>query len=259
MSSPTALKTGKGERHSTSNAEKGDEQAQSTPSSEKKNSRTLLPSGRYVFDLDKIRLPRHLVIFTTTEIREAITAARTAATLAFRELKQLDEHYAQRFYRLCPLEPIHRFQNHCSSIDRLAQWAEDYYREDQTIAPTPKLPEFMFTFFVAEDAYLEYVVEHEEMKTEYLTGRYLDWRFKAQELVDKLYLSGISIVEKRQCLTWWNGFMNEMRKWETRLDELKLPTWGRMIDELAHTIENVVDLKDEWGFALQVRKEPWVL
>lgn len=84
------------------------------------------------------------------------------------------------------------------------------------------------------------------MKLDYLNGAYAGWRDQAQRFVDMVYLSGLSVVEKRAILMWWRGFMLEMRTWETRFEQMQLPSFEEVIDELSRKIEETVDVSNEW-------------
>ena len=108
--------------------------------------------------------------------------------------------------------------------------------------PLIKIPAYLLSFHASEDAFNEYLAELEKMRTDWVTGVYSTWRTKAQMLVDKVFYSGLSVVEKRAVLMWWDGFMLEMRVWEDRFDKMIVPTFEEVVDELSKAIEDNVDL-----------------
>lgn len=205
----------------------------------------MLEPRNYAFDKDKLKVPSPVRSFVPTDIRETLLVARDAAEVAFHGLKRLDEHFKQCFYRLCPMDDIDRFEDHCYSIQRLFSWRVDY-SSAKTLAPTPRFPAPMFRFHVDEAAYSAYIEEHEKLRLQYLNGPYLDWRMKGRDIDDLMRSSGVTEVDKRYCHKWWTEFTGEMKPWETRFDELVLPSWTEMVDILAAVIELAVDLDNEW-------------
>ena len=202
--------------------------------------RDMKPSERYPFDMRKVCLPAYVQIVLTKEIRALVDDARRAASIAFKELRSLDDHLALRFYHLCPSDPVPRFAGHCGSVDAVFNW----HKKGQPgfVNPLNKMPASTLTFHANETAFNEFLAEHEKLRTAWAAGAYSTWRVKAQTLVDKVFYSGLSIVEKRAVLMWWDGFMLQMRIWEDRFDKMRVPTFEDVVDELSKKIENNVDL-----------------
>ena len=200
------------------------------------------PSDCYKFNIKKIRLPAYVQIIITKEIRELVHDARTAASAAFKELRRLDDHLALRFHHLCPADPISRFAGHCGSVDAVFNWRKQ--GNPGYANPLNKMPASLVNFHANEAAFNEYLAEHQKLREAWVAGAYSTWRVKARVFVDKVFHSGLSTVEKRGVLMWWDGFMDEMRVWENRFDKMRLPTFEDVVDELSNKIENNVDLSN---------------
>ena len=208
----------------------------------------MLQANPYIFDKHRVRFPPYLSVIIPVEVRLASRHAHNAAGMAFQALKQLELHHAERFRRVCPMEPATRFNAHVTSIDRLLAWKPQYH-QDHTLHSTPKIPEFQLRFHVEENAYKSYQNEYEEMRLAYLNGPYLRWWWRKRQLDELLAAPSIQEMDRKLSQRWWDEFLEEMAQWDRRVDVLILPTWAEIITELTELIEERVDLSNEWGKA----------
>jgi hypothetical protein len=205
------------------------------------------PPRRYLFRRDKLRLPETLHHALPPHIRKSIRATTEAAGLAFQFLRQLDSHFAQRFYRLCPVEDAERFTNHCISIRVLLGGAEnDLYTHVPLNTKEKKTPAAALDLHVDEYAYKQYIREHENLKWLYLRHPFALWRHRAAHCDYLLRTANIAPEDKRMCLDWFYGFIREMEGWDKKCSQLVLPTWEEMVNFVEETVGIVADASNPW-------------
>lgn len=206
-----------------------------------------ISNTRYIFDMQNIRLPNHLYNICPKPLLDALQNVRHVASGTFAALKHVERQYNKRFYRMCPRDSEHEkhhYYIHVESVRRLFNWKADHEPCCPTLAPSMKLSPFMLHFHVEEAAYAMYAAEYARLRMEYLDGPHRVWIDATGEVFDKLEAVGaeFSEMEMRQFCRWWGSFLREMRKWEDRFDELVLPSWKEIVEELYDAIEERVEL-----------------
>lgn len=74
-------------------------------------------------------------------------------------------------------------------------------------------------------------------------GPYVDWLRAKSHLEHVIETTGrMNEMNKRQWLRWWQvEFLGEMATWEETLEELILPSWEEIIDEIYQLVRERVD------------------
>ncbi|EEQ31647.1 hypothetical protein McanMca71_004407 [Microsporum canis] len=196
----------------------------------------------YVFDKRKTSFPRELTMALPEDVHHAANIVRHKADAALKGFLYLEKKHKERFYYLCPLKPSIRAIRHINSIDRLFSWKT---RKDFT-AVSAKIPTCVVSFHVEEAAYAEFTAAYNKFRQGYLEGPFRTWLNADTYLRNLVDDSGMPMYTRLQFLEWWNGYRDEMRIWEDKVDSLVLPSWKTIVAELAHTIEERLDLTQEW-------------
>jgi hypothetical protein len=205
------------------------------------------PSRRYAMRRDKLMIPKKFGKILPDYLLRAILTATEAAGDAFKFIRDLDSHYAQRFYRLCPVQDEERFTNHCISVRLLLGGAEnDLNAAIPLPMPSKKAPAAALCLYLDEFAYKQYVREHENLKWLYLNHPFALWRRRAAELEHRIRYCGIIPPEKRMCLQWFHGYKREMQVWERKFHQLVLPSWEDMVNFLSETVTIVAAAGNPW-------------
>ncbi|TPX26258.1 hypothetical protein DIZ76_011720 [Coccidioides immitis] len=197
-------------------------------------------------------LPQHLSFVIPLEIRCAFSQAYHAAEKAHDQFRKLHKNIKNRLYLLCPTDNAIRFQEHCSAINRLQAWGRDgieYSRRfeiGQTLAPAAKIPSFTLKFHVEESAYKAYQERHQTTRDAFFRGALAYWKECKRHCELLLHRSTISVMDKEMCWDWWRKFLAEVTKWEARVDDLVVPDWPIVLEELTSLVEERADLEDEF-------------
>lgn len=200
------------------------------------------PSRRYIFDKDSLVLPSWLKSITPKAALTALHEVREAATIAFNGLKALELKHSARHKAMCPTTHPLQHALHADSVDRLINWATDMKPHNPTLAPAPKLSPYVLQFHVDQRAYDAFVEEYTRCLEEYVMGPYADWLRAKANLDDVVERSDMNELNLHQWRRWWEGeFLGEMAKWEERLEELVLPSWEEIVDEMYRLILERVD------------------
>ncbi|KMU85396.1 hypothetical protein CIHG_03178 [Coccidioides immitis H538.4] len=184
--------------------------------------------------------------------RCAFSQAYHAAEKAHDQFRKLHKNIKNRLYLLCPTDNAIRFQEHCSAINRLQAWGRDgieYSRRfeiGQTLAPAAKIPSFTLKFHVEESAYKAYQERHQTTRDAFFRGALAYWKECKRHCELLLHRSTISVMDKEMCWDWWRKFLAEVTKWEARVDDLVVPDWPIVLEELTSLVEERADLEDEF-------------
>lgn len=204
---------------------------------------TMSHTRRYIFDMYNIRLPNHLYSICPKELLDALDNVRIIASKTFAALKRLERQYNKRYYRMCPRHDEHHYYVHVESVRRLMNWKVDHDPCCPTLAPAAKLNPYLLHFHVEEEAYAAYAAEYARLRRQYLDGPHRAWIDATSAVFRALEGSDLSGMNMRHFCRWWTSFLREMRKWEDRFDELVLPPWEKIVEEVYDAIEERVDLE----------------
>jgi hypothetical protein len=208
----------------------------------------MAPVKCYIFDKQSLQIPMHLNAIAPRQVHLAITNVRLTASMAFQTLKKLDNFYHKRFHRMCYVAHERSYYLHAESIDRLLKWRNDF--DDctglRTLAPCAKIPSFTLRFCVDEGAYAQYVLEFARLREEYIQGPYVRWLVTKRKMENAFLQTTMREMDRKQWLLWWTKFLAEMAKWEERINEMLLPTWADIVNQLFNLIEERVELNEQW-------------
>ena len=203
----------------------------------------------YLFDQQNLQVPMHLNAIAPRQVHLGINHVRATAGLAFQGLKQLDGFYHKRFHRMCYPANERSYYMHAESIDRLLRWRKEFddsWSKSTTLASCAKIPSFALQFCVDERAYAQYVAEFTQLREQYFQGPYVRWLVSKRKMETAISQTTMREMDRKQWLLWWRRFLAEMAKWEDRLNEILLPTWADIVDQLFGLIEERVDLSEQW-------------
>ena len=207
----------------------------------------MAPIKCHTFDKQNIQIPMHLNAIAPRQVHLAITNVRSTASVAFQALRRLDNLYHKRFHRMCYVTHQKSYYLHAESIDRLLKWRNDFDEcVFRTLAPCAKIPSFTLRFCVDEGAYTQYAMEFARLREEYIQGPYVRWLVTKRKMESVLLQTTMREMDRKQWLLWWTKFLTEMAKWEDRLNEMLLPTWTDIVDQLFSLIEERVELSEPW-------------
>ncbi|WEW57849.1 hypothetical protein PRK78_003316 [Emydomyces testavorans] len=193
-------------------------------------------------------LPQHLSFTSPVGMRLAFGQAYQAAEKARIQFTSLHKTLHYHLYRLCPVENISHFKEHCSAVDRLLSWADEHANIlTNTLAPPAKIPSFVLKFHVEERAYRDYEQRYRERRNAFYNGALRAWRQARSSCEEMLRGCEIAPMDRMMCWEWWGRFLAEVARWESKLDELVVPGWAWVVEELASLIEERVDLGDYWA------------
>lgn len=205
-------------------------------------SRNSMPSKRYIFDRECLSLPAWLKPITPKPVLQALHHVRDTASAAFNGRKLLELKHATRYKAMCPRDSSMRYLIHSESIDRLLNWDFDLKPHNPTLAPAAKLSPFVLQFHVDQRAYDTFAGEYTACLEEYIMGPYVNWLRAKSHMEHVIETGAMNEMNKRQWLRWWQvEFLGEMATWEETLEELILPSWEEIIDEIYQLIRERVD------------------
>lgn len=199
----------------------------------------------YIFDKQKLLIPHYMEATVPPDLRDAIYRARKAASVAFQGLKKVERFHAERYHRLCPADDIKHYHKHKISVDRLLE-CEVKSSSDPPLTMCPKIPLCVINFHIDKRAYESFQNRYELIRLGYLHGPFRQWRVLKRQVDYVFEKCEMDDHDKELSMNWWKGFQHEMVVWERRVNNLALPKWNDIVDDLAKLIEQRVDLQNEW-------------
>ncbi|KAI9370561.1 hypothetical protein BJX61DRAFT_544491 [Aspergillus egyptiacus] len=208
----------------------------------------------------KTRLPLHLSATLPPRILKAFTTCLRASDIALHEMRLLNLTRQTRFRALCPQSDRILYDKHFLPINRLTHWTEDADPENPTLAPSAKIPAMGMTICLCRAAYEGWKAGYEGELLRYKEGAWMEWcRAKAGfELEVLMCRNSAEITEKQaqEVERWFCGvFLKEMKRWEGYVEELELPGFKELVEELREAVLCCVEDGEEvWGEVLERAK-----
>ncbi|KAK2762625.1 hypothetical protein FQN54_000798 [Arachnomyces sp. PD_36] len=203
-----------------------------------------LDPNRYLFERNRLHLPFYLAVLVPKEVHNALDELRIAASEAFHAFKIVEKYAAQCFYRLCdPLDKVHA-EKHWTSMNLLFSYKLPDDAENPTLGTGAGIPQTLLNFHVDVDSYREYEAGFGSLKYHFLAGPYdiyLDSREHLQQILATCEVSKMDMVVWRK---WLNDFLEEMRKWEDKIHDVKVPSLDDILWEGIEMIVEKVDFGD---------------
>ncbi|KAJ5151159.1 uncharacterized protein N7482_010411 [Penicillium canariense] len=184
----------------------------------------------YVYNPNDFRLPTYLQL--PPELHSLHMHVAEAAYAVIDSMRFLDFARAQRYYAMCPTQQGAIFDKHSQSIRRLLEWTEDYNPMDPTLAAGSKLSCDILEFHMDQVAYATYADLYLMALQRFVN---IEWSSYCQKMLHmKLQASQkMNRFDYQAWLYWWHGeFRASMEKWEIYLDNMSIPTWEEIVDEL---------------------------
>ncbi|KAJ5668988.1 hypothetical protein N7462_010058 [Penicillium macrosclerotiorum] len=161
---------------------------------------------------------------------------------AIKAIEFLVEAHSQRYNAMCPEQEGVTFDMHTASMRRLHEWVEDHNPTDPTPGPTSKLPCEALFFHMDQAAYATYAGLYFNALERF---RHLEWAswYQQNDYTKFLASQVLNRFEYEEWSYWWHGeFEDEMHKWQSCLQDLAIPPWEEIVDEVYKLIlERVQD------------------
>ncbi|KAL4917222.1 hypothetical protein BDW62DRAFT_88789 [Aspergillus aurantiobrunneus] len=211
---------------------------------------SLSPRG-FCFQSRNLCLDPYLKLFIPKDLQAAFHQCQYAASEALLCFRALDNRRQLRYQRMCPTDDVARLARHTNAINRLINWKKDYNPADPTLAPTPSLTrEDMAGLRVSQAAYNEWAQAYNNDLLEYMEGPYEDYHRLKNQFAQDIKTAGqkgtLDPADLSQLSSFFHeGFLHEMSKWEGRVQQLAIPTYKELLDDVFWAIMDSVEDGEE--------------
>ncbi|OQD67339.1 hypothetical protein PENDEC_c039G00016 [Penicillium decumbens] len=189
-----------------------------------------------------LRVPRSL--------QDAVAQLHERARIAITSMKQLSHLRSSRYDNMCPPSLDAVYTLHQWSIMRLFDWEAQWDPKDPTLISSPKIPRHVLRFTLDPLHYAKFYKTYSLWVQSFIGGPIRAWE-KMKPLVITRASQVLNEYEYQEWRYWWdNTYMPAMWKWEMCLQDLLLPTWEELVDELYAMIIERVEGAEELASSL---------
>lgn len=202
----------------------------------------------YQYDPKDFQMPSYLKVPHTIE--DAVAQLHERAQIAITSMKQLSHLRSNRYANMCSpslgtISKLHRW-----SIKRLFDWKVQWDPKDPTLVPSAKIPREVLKFTLDPQYYAKLYKTYNRWIQNFMIGPIRAWQ-KMKPLVITRAMQDLNEYEYREWRYWWDTvYMPAMKKWEECLEDLLLPTWEDIVDEVYVMILERVDGAEELANSL---------
>ncbi|KAL4879041.1 hypothetical protein BJY04DRAFT_220637 [Aspergillus karnatakaensis] len=189
------------------------------------------------FEREHLVLPTYIKSRMGEDLLAAFDDCRLAAAKGFWSMRNINEERQKRFKFMCPTDDFARLAAHCTAIDRLVSWREDYTTADPTLAPTPKLPFGGIAINISRKAYEKWAAVYYQTLEAYINNEYQDHQLMKNNFEMKIDIAqNDGTLDKKDAflLGFWfqEHFARSMKQWEDCIPLLGLPCYEDLVNEL---------------------------
>lgn len=194
----------------------------------------------YYYDPNDFEMPSWLMV--PPSMKDAIAQLHERAQITITSMKQLSHLRSSRYDNMCSPSLGVLYQLHRWSIKRIFDWEAQWDPKDPTLVPSAKIPREVLKFTLDPQHYAKFYKAYSLWIQNFMIGPIRAWE-KMKPLVITRASQVLTEHQYEEWRYWWeNTYMPAMWKWETCLEDLLLPTWEDIVDEVyAMILERVED------------------
>ncbi|PGH23637.1 hypothetical protein AJ80_02243 [Polytolypa hystricis UAMH7299] len=209
----------------------------------------------YNFSPDIVEIPAYMKEILPTRVYQLLTLTVEAAETCYSEHIDLEYMYETRFRHMFDLSDWEAYYANWKLIERILDYDPQQHIDPVTGLPV-KLPRNSLNLLPAyKYDWHKFDYEWLDAHDEYFRGPRRAWDSAKDYFEEVLMDAEMSHEDGRVAFMWWARYVTEMEEWEDVDDEMWVPSWDEVVEELTNLVKERVDVGEDWELEMFVDDE----